>query len=51
MVLSNEPGIYLPNKFGVRLENLVAVGPYEPPAGREGLGHERLGHEALGMRG
>ncbi|MDR2514614.1 MAG: Xaa-Pro peptidase family protein [Christensenellaceae bacterium] len=26
MVFSNEPGIYLPGRFGVRIENLLAIG-------------------------
>jgi len=31
MILSNEPGCYLPGKFGVRIENLVLVIPAERP--------------------
>jgi len=27
MILSNEPGLYLPGKFGIRIENLVFVKP------------------------
>jgi Xaa-Pro aminopeptidase len=27
MVLSNEPGYYLPGHYGIRLENLIAAGP------------------------
>ena len=25
MVITDEPGIYLPNKFGVRIEDMLAV--------------------------
>lgn len=32
MVLSNEPGFYLPGAYGIRLENLVLVQPAEFPA-------------------
>ena len=31
MILSNEPGCYLPGEFGVRLENLVLVVPSDTP--------------------
>jgi len=31
MVLSDEPGCYLPGRFGVRVENLVVVRPSETP--------------------
>jgi Xaa-Pro aminopeptidase len=30
MVLSNEPGFYLPNQYGIRLENLLLVQPAAP---------------------
>src|SRR5262249_10512216 len=29
MVLSNEPGLYLPDRYGIRLENLLLVQPAE----------------------
>ncbi len=32
MILSNEPGFYLPNEYGIRLENLLLVQPAERPA-------------------
>ncbi|NNM58089.1 aminopeptidase family protein P, partial [Acidocella sp.] len=32
MILSNEPGFYLPGAYGIRLENLVLVQPAEFPA-------------------
>lgn len=32
MILSNEPGYYLPGHYGIRLENLVLVQPAELPA-------------------
>ncbi len=28
MIISNEPGIYRPNEYGIRIENLVLVRPY-----------------------
>ena len=31
MVLSNEPGLYLPDRYGIRLENLLLVQPAELP--------------------
>jgi Xaa-Pro aminopeptidase len=31
MILSNEPGYYLPNHYGIRLENLLMVQPAELP--------------------
>ncbi|RMH47255.1 MAG: aminopeptidase P family protein [Alphaproteobacteria bacterium] len=33
MVLSNEPGYYREGAFGIRIENLVAIRPAEPPEG------------------
>ncbi len=32
MILSNEPGFYLPGQYGIRLENLLMVRPAELPA-------------------
>ncbi len=34
MILSNEPGYYLPGHYGIRLENLVLVQPAELPAAK-----------------
>ncbi len=34
MILSNEPGIYLPDHYGIRLENLLLVQPAELPAAK-----------------
>ena len=31
MILSNEPGFYLPGAYGIRLENLLLVRPADPP--------------------
>jgi Xaa-Pro aminopeptidase len=31
MILSNEPGFYLPDHYGIRLENLLLVQPAELP--------------------
>jgi Xaa-Pro aminopeptidase len=31
MILSNEPGFYLPDQYGIRLENLLLVQPAELP--------------------
>jgi Xaa-Pro aminopeptidase len=32
MILSNEPGYYLPGEYGIRLENLLLVQPADFPA-------------------
>jgi Xaa-Pro aminopeptidase len=44
MILSNEPGLYLEGRYGIRLENLVLVTPSERIAGgnREMMGFETL---------
>jgi Xaa-Pro aminopeptidase len=31
MILSDEPGFYLPGSYGIRIENLLMVQPAEPP--------------------
>ena len=31
MIVSNEPGYYLPERFGIRIENLLLVVPHEVP--------------------
>jgi Xaa-Pro aminopeptidase len=35
MILSNEPGYYKANAYGIRTENLVLVEPHKAPAGAE----------------
>jgi Xaa-Pro aminopeptidase len=35
MILSNEPGYYLPGAYGIRLENLVLVQPADFPAAKK----------------
>lgn len=44
MILSNEPGCYLEGRFGIRIENLLAVQPAAVPEGgtRPMLGFETL---------
>jgi Xaa-Pro aminopeptidase len=44
MIVSNEPGLYLEGRYGIRLENLVLVTPPEKIAGgtREMMGFETL---------
>ncbi|HYP62815.1 MAG TPA: aminopeptidase P family protein [Acidocella sp.] len=43
MILSNEPGFYLPGAYGVRLENLMLVQPADfPEARKKFLGFETL---------
>jgi len=43
MILSNEPGFYLPGHYGIRLENLVLVQPVNmPAAGKPFLRFETL---------
>jgi Xaa-Pro aminopeptidase len=44
MILSNEPGCYLEGRFGIRIENLLAV---TPPAAVEGGVRPMLGFETL----
>ncbi|MFM1814381.1 MAG: hypothetical protein RLZ98_1076 [Pseudomonadota bacterium] len=44
MILSNEPGYYKPDAFGIRIENLVLVKPLEPISGGE---REMMGFEDL----
>lgn len=43
MILSNEPGYYLPGSFGIRIENLLLVRPMDfPQATKPFLGFETL---------
>ncbi|MFG1410003.1 aminopeptidase P family protein [Xanthobacter sp. VTT E-85241] len=43
MILSNEPGYYKANAYGIRLENLILVEPRHPEGGdRPSLGFETL---------
>ena len=43
MILSNEPGFYLPDNYGIRLENLLLAQPVElPSASKPFLGFETL---------
>ena len=42
MILSDEPGLYLPGEYGIRLENLLLVQPALPDASRRFLGFETL---------
>jgi len=43
MILSNEPGLYLPGEYGIRLENLLLVRPADlPGASRKFLAFETL---------
>ena len=42
MILSNEPGLYLPDRYGIRLENLLLVQPAEVPGSRPFLSFETL---------
>jgi Xaa-Pro aminopeptidase len=44
MIVSNEPGYYKTGAYGIRIENLVAVTPVEPPAEAE---KELFGFETL----
>lgn len=47
MILSNEPGYYLPEHYGIRLENLVQV--VEVPIMHEASGKPMLGFQTLTM--
>ena len=42
MILSNEPGYYLPGAYGIRLENLLLVQPAEVSASKPFLRFETL---------
>ena len=42
MIVSNEPGYYKTDAYGIRIENLVLVQPAGGPAEREMLGFETL---------
>jgi Xaa-Pro aminopeptidase len=44
MILSNEPGYYSPGRFGIRIENLIAVTEPSVPEGGE---RPMLGFETL----
>lgn len=44
MLISNEPGYYLENCYGIRIENVVLVTPFEKLAGGE---REMMGFETL----
>jgi Xaa-Pro aminopeptidase len=51
MIISNEPGYYLPGSFGIRIENLVAVVPQTIPDGeRPMLGFETLTLAPIDLR-
>jgi Xaa-Pro aminopeptidase len=51
MIVSNEPGYYAPEKFGVRIENLVLVQPRDiPGAEREMLGFETISFAPIDLR-
>ena len=42
MILSNEPGYYREGRFGIRIENLIAVREAEAEPGRTMLGFDTL---------
>ncbi|MGE0006053.1 MAG: M24 family metallopeptidase [Parvibaculaceae bacterium] len=44
MVFSNEPGIYIPGKWGVRIENIMVM----EPAGARSLNHSTRDLQAMG---
>lgn len=46
MILSNEPGFYKPNEFGIRIENLIVVQKAEPMPGGD---REMLEFETITM--
>jgi Xaa-Pro aminopeptidase len=51
MIVSNEPGYYAPERFGIRIENLVLVQPREiPGAEREMLGFETISFAPIDLR-
>jgi Xaa-Pro aminopeptidase len=51
MIISNEPGYYAPERFGIRIENLVLVVPREiAGAEREMLGFETISFAPIDTR-
>jgi len=51
MIVSNEPGYYAPERFGVRIENLVLVEPKQiAGAEREMLGFETISWAPIDLR-
>jgi Xaa-Pro aminopeptidase len=51
MMLSNEPGFYMPGAYGIRIENLVLVEPRQIPGGdREMFGFETLTFSPIDLR-
>jgi len=51
MIISNEPGYYLPGKFGIRIENLVVVEPRSVRgAEREMLGFRTISFAPIDLR-
>ena len=51
MIVSNEPGYYAPEKFGIRIENLVLVQPRQiAGAEREMLGFETISFAPIDLR-
>ena len=51
MIVSNEPGYYAPERFGVRIENLVLVQPKTiPGAERDMLGFETISWAPIDLR-
>lgn len=47
MILSNEPGFYLPGAYGIRCENLLLVCLTEPPSARDAAGKRFLCFETI----
>ncbi|MGH7119715.1 MAG: M24 family metallopeptidase [Acetobacteraceae bacterium] len=47
MLLSNEPGLYLPGAYGIRLENLLLVSLTERSSGQSAVGKRFLCFETL----
>jgi Xaa-Pro aminopeptidase len=51
MIVSNEPGYYAPERFGIRIENLVLVAPRDiAGAEREMLGFETISLAPIDLR-
>ena len=51
MIVSNEPGYYAPERFGIRTENLLLVAPKEiAGAEREMLGFETISFAPIDLR-
>ena len=50
MILSNEPGYYQKNKYGIRIENLIYVKKYKKKIGFENLTYVPLDVDIINFK-